>query len=476
MNNAFMKRIFSFALLTLFSFLFCISCAGSEVDEVVPEYTVEITEIEYGGADFCFAQRNATYSTGEEYFGFVVETEFADLAMKRINEVEKRYNINVTANTSGQSVSDLVTTNSVAGLVPYDALQAHSSSQTGLARSGYLYDFTLLSDIIDYTDQEKWGIKEELKPMCWDHGLYGVVPAAWPILKYLTMDGVMVVNENYISNLNQTDPRELVERDEWTWRTFEELMPIYNHINDAGDEVVALYTSYHWLFRTIQTTNGEPVIFKDENGEFQLGLHSPITFEAMQTAWNWTWGEYRTYLRIDGSDQITMLNGFLNGTCVLSLMSGTDLCGSEKSVAYNMENFGVVPFPHGPNGTVNNTGSTITTTRFVITIPTLCKDPTMSAVVLNAIYDPLPGYEKEESVIEHLRRQYFFDDRDVTNFVNMYRTELYNYRHEALTDVYISVPGNISVRERLESYSEADEENRQKYVLHIEPTCEELFG
>ena len=134
MNNSLMKRIFSFALLTLFSFLFCISCAGSEVDEVVPEYSFEITEIDYGGADFCFAQRNATYSTGEEYFGFVVETEFADLAMKRINEVEKRYNIKVTANTSGQSVSDLVTTNSVAGLVPYDALQAHSSSQTGLAR------------------------------------------------------------------------------------------------------------------------------------------------------------------------------------------------------------------------------------------------------------------------------------------------------------------------------------------------------
>ena len=366
---------------------------------------------------------NATYSTGEEYFGFVVETEFADLAMKRINEVEKRYNIKVTANTSGQSVSDLVTTNSVAGLVPYDALQAHSSSQTGLARSGYLYDFTLLSDIIDYTDQEKWGIKEELKPMCWDHGLYGVVPAAWPILKYLTMDGVMVVNENYISNLNQTDPRELVERDEWTWRTFEELMPIYNHINDAGDEVVALYTSYHWLFRTMHTTNGVPVIVKDESGDYQLRLHySPDTFEAMQTAWNWTFGEYSSYVNVNTGDWKVLLQNFIEGRSVVTIMNGTDLCGSENSIAFNMDNFGVVPFPHGPNGTKANTGSTIPETRFVITIPALCKEPAMSATVLNAIYEPLPGYENEEDIIEYLRKQYFFDDRDVYNFVEMYKT------------------------------------------------------
>jgi hypothetical protein len=41
------------------------------------------------GAEFSIAHRNGTYSTGEEYFGYVVNTEFADLALERIREVEK---------------------------------------------------------------------------------------------------------------------------------------------------------------------------------------------------------------------------------------------------------------------------------------------------------------------------------------------------------------------------------------------------
>jgi hypothetical protein len=286
----------------------------------------------------------------------------------------------------------------------------------------------------------------------------------------------MVVNENIIYYLQETDPRELVEHDEWTWRKFEELMPIYNHINDSGDEVKALETTVHWLFRTIHTTNGEKVVIKDEKGDYQLSLHSPITFEAMQTAWNWTFGEYSTYVNVNTGDWKVLLQNFIDGKSVVTLMNGTDLCGSENSIAFNMDNFGIVPFPHGPNGSVSTTGSTITETRFITGIPLLCKEPEMSAVLLDAIYEPLPGYETEESIIEYLRKQYFFDDRDVLNFVEMYKTTLYNYRCENVTDAYISIDRNKTMQETLEKYENADEENRVKYVVNIESSADEVFG
>ena len=172
-----------------------------------------------------------------------------------------------------------------------------------------------------------------------------------------------------------------------------------------------------------------------------------------------------------------MLQAFLDGKSVLTLMNGTDLCGTDNSIVFNMDNFGVVPFPHGPNGSVANTGSTITTTRFSTAIPSLCaKDPAMSAVLLNAIYEPLPGYENEEDIIDYLRKQYFFDDRDVYNFVDMYKTVLYNYRHEACTDVYINMNSSRTMREALDAYADADEQNRVKYVVNMETTAEEIFG
>ena len=100
----------------------------------------------------------------------------------------------------------------------------------------------------------------------------------------------------------------------------------------------------------------------------------------------------------------------------------------------------------------------------------------MSATVLNAIYEPLPGYENEEDVVEYLRKQYFFDDRDVYNFVDMYKTVLYNYRCENVTDAYISIDRNITMRETLEKYANADEANRLKYIVNMEASAEEIFG
>ncbi len=470
-----MKRILSFIFVISVVFSLC-SCAEGTENEIVPEFSTVVDGIEYGGAEFVFAQRNEEHSTGDEYLGYVVNTAFADLAISRIKEVEKKYNVSVVIDMSGSDVGYLIPAETISGLVHYDAYQTASNPLSSLVRGGYLCDLTSFSDIIDYLNADKWGTKEDLKPACWNGGLYAVIPAAWPILKYRSIDGAMVVNENIINYLQETDPRELVERDEWTWRKCEELMPIYNHINDSGDEVKALETTVHWLFRTIHTTNGEKVVIKDEKGDYQLSLHSPITFEAMQTAWNWTFGEYSTYVNVNTGDWKVLLQNFIDGKSVVTLMNGTDLCGSENSIAFNMDNFGIVPFPHGPNGSVSTTGSTITETRFITGIPLLCKEPEMSAVLLDAIYEPLPGYETEESIIEYLRKQYFFDDRDVLNFVEMYKTTLYNYRCENVTDAYISIDRNKTMQETLEKYENADEENRVKYVVNIESSADEVFG
>ncbi|MBQ6172153.1 MAG: hypothetical protein IJK34_05910 [Clostridia bacterium] len=470
-----MKKAVSLFILVFMIFSLC-SCQQTE-PETVPEYSDDVGEVDYKGAEFVFALRNEEHSTGEEYLGYVVNTEFSDLAIKRKKEVESKYNVKITEDTSGSDIGYLIPATSLSGSVPYDAIQSASNPISGLVRGGYLYDITTIGDIIDYLNAGKWGTKETLKPMCWNGGLYGVIPASWPILKYRSIDGAVVVNENIINYLRETDPRELVERDEWTWKKFEELMPVYSHINDAGEEVVALETTVHWLFRTMHTTNGVPVIIKDDSGDFKLSLHdSPAVFEAMQTAWNWTFGEFSTYVNVNTGDWKVLLKNFIDGRSVLTIMNGTDLCGSENSIAFSMDNFGVVPFPHGPNGTVENTGSTITETRFVTSIPALCKEPVMSAVILNAIYEPLDGYDNEESIIDYLRKQYFFDDRDVNNFVKMYETTLYNYRCENVTDAYISIDRNITMAETLGKYENADEDNRIKYIVNMETTAEEIFG
>ncbi|MBQ4628955.1 MAG: hypothetical protein IJB44_07740 [Clostridia bacterium] len=469
-------RTISFFLLISMMMSFA-ACATQKEEEIVPEYESELGEITFMGTDFIFMQSNGEHSTGEDYFGYVIDTEFADLAMERVKEVESKYDVKINIIT-GKDIGATVQNETYAGAVSADAVQAASNAISGILRAGLLHDLTQLSEYIDYTDSEKWGNIENLKPMFWDGCLFGVIPASWPMLKYRSMDGPVIVNENIISYLNETDPREFVEKDEWTWDKFEELMPVYNHINDAGDEVKALYTTVHWLFRTMQTTNGEGIIVQDESGEYRVGLHEDKTFEAMATGWDWAFGDYSSFVYIDQNNNWTaMLQAFLDGKSVLTIMNGTDLLGSENSIAYQMDNFAVIPFPRGPYGS-NKTGlgSTITSTRFCTSIPMASKDPAMSAIILDAIYEPLPGYETEKNVIDYLRKNFFFDDRDVTNYIAAYNNIYYNYRHEGLTDVYISINSSKSMREWLDQYAEADETNRVKYAVNIETSIDDLFG
>jgi len=470
-----MKRMISFILLACL--LFSVCACSQDTEEIIPEYSSKIDKVDFMGEEFVFLTNNSGYSVGEQYLGYLYDTEFADLAKERVEEVSKKYNVKINIITN-KDIGQTIQNETYSGQVSADAVQTASQSLAGCIRAGFMYDLADLTDYLDYTDTKKWGNIENLKPLCWDGGIFGVIPAAWPMLKYLSMDGPLIANEDIIRYLNQTDPREFVEADVWTWDKFEELMPIYSHINDAGDEVTALYSSDHWLCKTMQTSNGEGVIVQDDNGEYQLGLYSDKTFEALATAWNWAFGDYSSFVDIDDGHQWTdMLQTFLDGRSVLTIVNATEFFGSTDSIAYNMSNFAFIPFPKGPHGSNKTTpGATITGTLFSTGIPQLSKDPAMSAIILDAVYSSLPGYEEEQGIIDYLRNNYFFDDRDVTNFINAFNNVYYNYRHEGLTDVYINLTDNKSMREWLDQYSESNEANRLKYAINIETSIDDLFG
>ncbi|MBR5720996.1 MAG: hypothetical protein IKX78_00770, partial [Clostridia bacterium] len=138
-----MRKILSLLFTVCIVFTLC-SCGQQAESETVPEFTLDLGDVDYKGAEFVFAQRNAEHSTGEDYFGYVVNTEFSDLAIKRIKEVEDKLHVKITVDTSGSDIGYLVPATTMSGLVPFDALQA-SSTMSGLAQAGYLYDITALS-------------------------------------------------------------------------------------------------------------------------------------------------------------------------------------------------------------------------------------------------------------------------------------------------------------------------------------------
>ena len=73
-----MKRMVSFILLACLLFTVC-ACSQAP-EEVVPEYSSQLGEVDFMGEEFIFLINNSGYSIGEQYLGYLYDTEFADLA------------------------------------------------------------------------------------------------------------------------------------------------------------------------------------------------------------------------------------------------------------------------------------------------------------------------------------------------------------------------------------------------------------
>lgn len=162
-----MKKMLSFVLLLCMVFSVC-SCSQQSEGEMTPEYNEELGDTDFMGEEFLFMHNNEEHSTGEEYFGYIVNTEFADLALKRVREVEEKYHVKITE----QKASDLVSRvqlGTMSGVVGIDAIQSRSGTIAGLLRSGYFANLVYYQQYLDYTNDEKWGNIENLKPLFWDN-------------------------------------------------------------------------------------------------------------------------------------------------------------------------------------------------------------------------------------------------------------------------------------------------------------------
>ena len=465
-----MKRSIAILLVLAMSISLLLSCSETE-PEAVPEMDFDSEKNQtYDDADFIYLVDNDS-----RVLGYVNDTLFSDLVYQRIDDVEKQLDVNITLENTSQGKIGIIQSETFAGVSHYAALMDNSNALSSGTRGGLLYDLCLLSSL-NALDNEKWGTPENRKTLYWDGTVYGLFPAKYPLHMMNGIEGLMVVNEQMIKRLNQKDPREYIEEGVWTWDKFEELMPYYAHTDDMGKYVYALYMTIHWIFRTIQTTNGGHVTYKDGD-EWQLGLRTQQQVDALSRGYDWAFGDYSPYVYIEpGNAWTNVLPKFLDGMSVIALLPSNDIYGKEDSIAYKMEDFGILTFPTGPEGSLSSPGTTITDCRFITAIPALFSEPEMAGAVINALYEPLEGFETFDDTLSYMRQYYFYDDRDVECYRRGYENVMYDYRNEGLNDVVININDSKTMVQWLEQFEPADEVNRQKFVVNIESSIDELYG
>ena len=154
-----------------------VSCSSAE--ETVPEYIAHDTDsLDFGDMIF-------TYLTEEQgaFIGVKQGTFLYDCAMKRIDDIEKKYNcvINVEHAPAVDSHFNNCRAMIISGISPADIMDFRSGgTPASLAYGGCLYPLTEVHDIIRYEDSFKYGSAAVLECAMVDGVPYAVQPASWP--------------------------------------------------------------------------------------------------------------------------------------------------------------------------------------------------------------------------------------------------------------------------------------------------------
>ena len=458
-----MRKILSAILCAMMLFT-CISCAA-QAPEIVPEYDAGISEdsIDLKGQTLIMGMVKDYFFEGEDStLSYTNNTELGDLAAQRLKDVEDKYNCKVEFNYVGRA-GEVAFQSAVAGSYIFDFISEESYFLVNYMKANAFVDLTSL-DNIDVFDESKWGNKNMRMSTMFDGAIYGLLPAAHPMREAISVGNILVINGDHITNLLATDPRDYFENGEWNWATFSDCMNTYAHTSGISNEFVyALSSGFGGFSRELAMSNGVDPISIDSNGKFSVGYFSQPAIEAYNQAWEWFYGTTAGNVLSEGvnTEDFIAGNSVLHSTSVWKIISTTD------SVAYTMDNFGIVPVPYGPNALGPNDYTTsYSSAVFTMCIPITAKDPEISALVLDKIYEPFEGYETREEILDYLYNNYFKDKRDAEFLMDITSGD-HIYYHDHMHDfstMFDQFPNNGIVKS-LESYEDKHYENMERYVL-----------
>ena len=406
--------------------------------------------------------------------GYELDTQLGDAAQKRLRDTQTDLNCNIDLryvyggeNTSGYYAA------SASGLYICDVISGTTDIWADVARIGMAIGLTELEDYIDFRNEAKWGYRNMLEVVYYENDLYGIVPLLWPEISvdYRTP---LVVNENIIAALGETDPRDYVENGLWTWDLFDDCLGRY--YREEGGEVIhyALTSSTESFGSMFILSNGSKDVEKDLSGKYISGFYDEKTLKAMQRAVDIYYGPNTNAINKTGSEADT----FVSGKTAMATIRTTSIIGVGARVAREMDNFGILSWPVGPDVDPHYIFSHYSNNGYCITFSRMSPNPEAAAMIIDALYEPFDEYKDMNALIDLLTKNYFYDRRDSELYYEMYLNSVYNYFHYTgmfgLMSSWLSP--SYSITEYLEANKDMVAKNIEKYAAPTMRGIEAVWG
>lgn len=470
-----MKRYISL-FLTMF-LIFAVSCTAENIENEKFDLDFSVTDGTYDLDGFEFKIRFYDHYSPEDgsLFGYKQSTEFNDAVLKRINDIESKFNCDIIpSNATGADLESNFMPMIISGQRVWDAVQSSSWNLRSIIESKVFEPLSQVSDIINYRDSEKWGNWRLLEQGVWDGDIYGVVPIQWPDVA-VSSGCMFVFNEKLADRLGQPDPREFLEDNSWSREKLGEMMLTYT-TNDLGHPLKALLSYEGHFYDTALRANNAQT-YKLVDGEYVSGYHTPEGHDALQWADDFLHVSYKdcTYLPCPGDSERNAI--FINEDVAMFLSPVTNIFGSNSEIPFGVEEFCVLPMPNGPE----RQGQPYTTYFERIRSHTFFPingDIEKSAFVANELFEPLDGFGSEE-LKEYNLRYYFHDERDYYIIQEVFENQRYSFYSDGIRSKVVEAlydGHSKSVTEVLDSSEDAQNEIIKEKILPTVESLEAIFG
>ena len=474
-----MKKVLLLSLILILSFA-VFGCSTDVDDGTIQDNNSEVQEVQLvdlEGFDFDYYVA-ISRTNSDTILGYLPNTEFGDIALQRIAEVENDLNCKIIIKPALFAAVSTTLTKMMAGGDVYDAIQSESYAYDPfIAREAFM-PYSEVADIINYTDEEKWGKRNLLEPMVYQNELYGIMPATWPELYYTYFGHPLLVNEDLVKAQGHNDPREFVEQKQWDWNKFSQVLQDYTVIN--GDDILYAMTVHPQYFvESSLRSNGGSLAVKEDSG-YVSGINKKNALDAFI----WCSQIYSTdraeCFNRKVTDTVAVANYFIDQKAVMTIQPVERIYGVEGVISFKLDaEIGVLPFPNGPMGTYGKWTGTFESMNFIITIPTLAEDYRASAHILNYLYRPLPGYETKEKQLESYNKNVFFDKRDSDVFFTMLDNAQYTYFIQGVRSFYegsAALKSATAVTSKIDSASKAYQVILEKNIIPAYESVEYIWG
>lgn len=342
------------------------------------------------------------------------KSEIGDLMLERYRQIEEENNCKITfIDCTPDEMIDAINTSAATGTKYADQIHVNMDMYSKLMRAGYIVPVDELP-YIDIED-EKWNQYYYDITTGADGKLYGLDFLSWPNRKPYP-DQCVFFNKTLIKELGLPDPYELYDKGEWTWDTFRQLLKdATRDTNGDGEmDIYGITCVGNLLEYSALYSNGVHT-YDIVDDKYQFNMENDTAYKALQFTSDIR-NVDKTFKSLEpGSHWGLPLDTFKEHGTVFFMRDVIYF----QDVKENDHEFGMLPFPKGPDLTGKYPTASWNGDTQVQSILQAGNDVDKAAYIFNRITEPFEEYPMGAWEDYALRNHFMKDEKAFEIFKEM---------------------------------------------------------